>query len=122
MISSSDKELEENCDFSSKNNVWTRFYEFLSRPFWILLAYFHYDRLFGILFLGFFSSHSDLDFRLQNSDFKLHQSDVPTELLYFYIDIYLFVKLKHIQRASTHIDLSLCWLNVVSLSAMPAQH
>ena len=40
--------------------------------------------------------------------------------MYFYIDIYLFVKWKHIQ--SKHIDLSLCWLNVLSLSATLAQH
>ena len=28
------------------------------------------------------------DFILQNSDFKFHQSDVPTEILCFYVDIY----------------------------------
>ena len=26
-------ELEGNCDFSSNNNIWARFYEFLWRPF-----------------------------------------------------------------------------------------
>ena len=65
-----------------------------------------------------------LDFRIRTSDFKFQRSEVPTELLYLYIiDIYLFVKWKHIHMApSKHIDLTLCWLNVVSLSATLAQH
>ena len=34
-------ELEGNCDFSSNNNIWARFYEFLWRLFRILLSYFY---------------------------------------------------------------------------------
>ena len=50
----------------------------------------------------FFSSHFELEFQL--SDFRIRTSDiqiseVSTELLYFYIDIYLFVKWKHTQKA-----------------------
>ena len=41
--------LDMNFDFSSNNNIWARFYEFLWRPFWIWLGYFYYDRLIGIL-------------------------------------------------------------------------
>ena len=34
---------------------------------------------------------------MRTSDFKFQKSEVPTELLYIYIDIiYLFVKWKHI--------------------------
>ena len=63
-----------------------------------------------------------IDFRIRASDFKFHKSEVPTELLYVYIDIYLFVKWKHIERPHKHIDLSHCWLNIVSLSVILAQH
>ena len=41
-------QLDMNCEFSSNNNIWARFYEFLWRPFWIWLGYFSYDRLIGI--------------------------------------------------------------------------
>ena len=54
-----------------------------------ILGYFYYDRLIGILFMGFFGSHFELefynsDFRIRISDFKLQKSEVPTELLYIF--------------------------------------
>ena len=70
-----------NCDFSSNNNIWARFYEFLWRPFRILLGYFYYDRLIGISRMSFFGSHSELEF--QTSDFRLQISEVATEFLHF---------------------------------------
>ena len=71
--------------------------------FLLWLGYFCYERLIRIFLMVFWQ--------------PFRTSEIPTQLLYFYIDIYLFVKWKHIQMApSKHIDLSLCWLNVVSLS------
>ena len=42
------QKLDMNCDFSSNNNIWARFYEFLWQPFSILMGYFYYDRLIKI--------------------------------------------------------------------------
>ena len=73
---------------------WLEFVDNFWQPFWI-----------GIL-----------EFRIQTSFLEMRN---PTELLYFKIHLYLFVKWKHIQgNPSKHIDLSLFWLNSVSLSAM----
>ena len=58
----------------------------------ILLCYFYYDRLIGILFMGFLAADlkiGTLNFRIQTSDFKFQRSEVRTELLYFYIDIFV---------------------------------
>ena len=52
---------------------------------------FYYDSLIGILSY-FLAAIWNWNFRYQTSEF-------PTDLLYFYIDIYLFVKWKHIQMA-----------------------
>ena len=53
---------------------------------------------------GFSGSRFELefwisDFKIRILDFEFQKSEVPTELLHFYIDIYLFVKWKHIERA-----------------------
>ena len=72
--------------------------------------------MFGLGFMSFFASHfkfcrvifsmTDLvkycflllaailnwNYRLQNSNFKFQRSEVLTELLYFYVDRYMFVK------------------------------
>ena len=74
--------LDWNCDFSSSNNIWARFYEFLWRPLKILLGYFYYDRLIGISCMSFLVAILNWNFRLQTSDFRLQISEVPTELLH----------------------------------------
>ena len=71
-----------NCDFSSNNNIWARFYEFLWWPFWIWLGYFYYDRLIDISRLSFLAAILNC-----NSDFRFQISEVPTEILQFSIDI-----------------------------------
>ena len=76
-------QLEENCDFSSNKIIWARFYEFLWRPFWILLGYFYHDRLTGISHMCFLAAILNWNTRLQTSDFRFQISEVPTELLHF---------------------------------------
>ena len=65
-----------NCDFSSNNNIWARFYEILWPPFRILLGYFYYDRLIGISRMSFLAA-------ILNWNFRRQISEVPTELLHF---------------------------------------
>ena len=48
------------------------------RPFCILLGYFYYDRLFGMLRVSFLAENLNW-----NSDFKFQRSEVITELLPF---------------------------------------
>ena len=43
------KKLEGNCDFSSNNNIWARFYEFLWRPFFNFVRLFLVCRLDKLL-------------------------------------------------------------------------
>ena len=68
-----------------------------------LAAIFHFDRLFhydGMIEILFMFVGSQIsDFRILTSDIKVQRSEVPTEHLYFHIDIYLFVKWKHNQKA-----------------------
>ena len=52
-----------DCDFSSNNNIWARFYEFLWRSFWISLGYFYYDRLIGISRMSFLAAILNWNFR-----------------------------------------------------------
>ena len=54
--------LEMNCDCSSNNNVG--FMRFLTAIF-ILLGYFYYDRLIGILLMGFLAVILNLNIRLK---------------------------------------------------------
>ena len=62
--------LDINCDFSSNNNIWAWFYEFLWLSFWILLGYFHYDRLIGISRTSFLAAILNWNFRLQTLNFR----------------------------------------------------
>ena len=90
-------ELDMNCDFSSNNNIWAGLYEFLWRPFWILLGYFDYDRLTGMSRMSFLAAILNRNFRLRTSDFKFQTS--PLSFCTF--------------------DLSLCWLNITIRDASP---
>ena len=76
---------EGNCDFSSNNNIWTRF--FVGH----LLGY---DRLIVILFMGYFAAILKWNFRFKTSKFRLQISEGPAELLYFYIDINFFCEME----------------------------
>ena len=49
--------------------------------------------------MGFLAAILNWNFGLQNLNFTFHKSEVPTEILYFYIDIQMFVKWGHIQWA-----------------------
>ena len=71
--------LDMYCDFSSNNNIWARFNEFLWRPFRILLGYFFYDRLIEISRISFLAVILNWNFRLRTSNF----SKVTTELFHF---------------------------------------
>ena len=108
-----------NCDFSSNNNIWARFYEFLWWPYWIWLGYFYYDRLIGISRKSFLEAILNCVI----SDFRLQISVVPTELLQFQIllDIYLFVKCNRIQGAQyTYWFVSLLiWCYIIIRDASP---
>ena len=73
--------LDMNCDFPSNNNIWARFYEFLWRPFRILLGYFYYDISIGISRMRFLAAILNWNFRLRIS--RLQISEVPTELSHF---------------------------------------
>ena len=74
---------EENCDFSSNKIIWARFYEFLWRPFWILLVYFYHEKLTGVSDMCFLAAILNWNTRLQTSDLRLQISEVPTEHLHF---------------------------------------
>ena len=69
-----------NCDFSSNNNIWARFYEFLWRPFRILLGYFYYDKLIEISRMSFLTAILNWN---KTSVFQLPISEVPTDFLPF---------------------------------------
>ena len=66
--------LDMNCDFSSNNNIWARFSEFLWRPFQILLGYFYHNRFIGILRRRFLAAILNCNFRLLTLDFKFQKS------------------------------------------------
>ena len=69
-------ELEGNCDFSSSNNVWTKFYEFFAailNIFFLLLWQIKWNFAYG-----FFDSHLNRNLRLQTSEFGLQISDIRT--------------------------------------------
>ena len=76
--------LDMNCDFSSNNNIWARFYEFLWRPFRILLGYFYYDRFIGILCVSFLAAILNCNFRLQTSDCKFQKSPLSFNLMLYH--------------------------------------
>ena len=91
-----------NCDFSSNNNIWASFYEFLWRPFSILLVYFYYDRLIGISRMSFLAAILNCNFRLQTSDHKFQKSP-----LNFFTFKYIYICLSNgiaFRVHSTHID------------------
>ena len=44
--------------------------------------------------MGFLAAILNWNFRFQTSEFRLYIIKDPTELFYFYIDMYLFVKYK----------------------------
>ena len=101
LLYDSKTKLEVNCDFSSNDNVWTSFVAAILNFVGLFLLW-KID--WNFVHTGFLTAilNWNLKFRLQNSDFKFQKSEVPIELWYFYhvyIDIYLFVKWKHIQRA-----------------------
>ena len=124
-----------NCDFSSNNNILARF---LWWPFWILLVYFYYNRLafrVWVFWQPFWTVI--LDFGLQTANFrrphwafavlnkKWNKSGFRPPLCTYRINwarsfkwIYICLSNRITFRVhSTHIDLSLCWFNGVSLSA-----
>ena len=85
-------ELEGNCDFSSNNYVWTRFYDFLSAIVnfvgLILLWKIDWNLVHGFCWQPFWIGI--LDFRLKSSDFRLRISEIGSPhwafvLLYRYI-------------------------------------
>ena len=59
-----------NCDFSSNDNIWARFYEFLWRPFWIVLGVCYCDKLIGISRMNFLAAILNWNFRLQTANFR----------------------------------------------------
>ena len=108
--------LEINCDFSSNNNVWTTFYALFVGHFLLWEIDWNSVHVFfwQLFWIGI------LDFRLQNSVFRLQILKVPTERLYFYLDMICLWNGNTFRGPSKHIDLSLCWFSVVSLSATQA--
>ena len=75
-------ELEGNCDFSSNNNVWTKFYDFFGDHFkfcWVIFIM--TDRL--EFRWGFLAAILNWNFSHQISNLKFQRSEVPIELLYF---------------------------------------
>ena len=74
-----------NCDFSSNNDIWARFYEFLWPPFRILLGYFYYDRLIRISRMSFLASILNWNFRLRTSNFRSPHG------AFALLNIYIFV-------------------------------
>ena len=73
-ISTTRLKLENNCDFSGNNNVWTWSYAFLTAIL-NFVCYFYYGRLIEILFIVFFQP-----FCIGNLDFRIRTSNTNSEV------------------------------------------
>ena len=112
-----------NFAFSSNNNIWARFYEFLWWPFWIWLGYFYYDRLIGILRLSFLTAILNCYFRLRTSGWNF----ISPHWAFAILNRYIFVCLMESHSGCTvHtltcLSVDLCCITIRDASPTLKQH
>ena len=109
--------LDMNCGFLSNKNFWARFLWQTLEFCWVIFIMTDWLEFRVWVFWQPFWTRI---FRLRISDFKFQKSPMS-----FCTFKYKYICLSNgiaFRVPRTHIDLSLCWLNVVSLSVTLAQH